>query len=328
MTTSIRSMISRGDSERGLDVSACDGFRLKATVFTPAERPRGTVLINGATAVPATYYRRFAGFLARSGLRAVTYDYRGIGASAPPTLRGFEATMSDWAELDARGLFHFVRSEWEEPVALVGHSFGGQLIGLVDELRHASGALLVGAQLGYFGYWPLLERPRLWAIWRGLVPAATAAYGFLPGKLGLGNDLPSGVAREWARWCSQPGYLLSEHPSARVRFALFDKPVRFYSFGDDDYAPERAVEELIALFVNSKLDRRRFDAAELGVDEVGHFGFFRPRLAETLWPEALQFLDATCSGRSPAPSEIERKPDELWGFDVNEVMADLNYGRA
>jgi predicted alpha/beta hydrolase len=329
MTTSFRSMITRGYSERGVDVAASDGFRLAARVFMPAGPARGTVLINGATAVPAAYYGRFAGFLARSGLRVVTYDYRGIGASAPPTLRGFQATMSEWAELDARAMFHFARSEWAEPVALAGHSFGGQLIGLVDELRQASGALLVASQLGYFGYWPLLERPRLWMIWRALVPAATAAYGYLPGKLGLGSDLPSGVAREWARWCSQPGYMISEHPSARVRFALFDKPVRLYSFSDDDYAPRRSVDELISLFVNAKLEHRRFEPADLGLDELGHFGFFRPRLAETLWPEALEFLDASLAGKTPAPPAIERKrPDELWGFDAADVLADLDYGRA
>ena len=329
MSTSSPSMIARGFSERDLVVSAIDGFQLSAKVFTPEDKPRGTVVINAATAAPQQYYQRFARFLARSGLRVVTYDYRGVGRSAPPTLRGFEATMVQWADLDARAIFRLARSEWLEPVALVGHSFGGQLIGLVDELRHAAGALLVGSQLGYYGYWPLIERPRLRVIWQALVPAATAAYGYLPGKLGLGHDLPYGVAREWARWCSQPGYLLSEQPAARARFAHFLKPVRLYSFTDDDYAPRRAVEELTNLFVNTRLDHRRLEPRDIGVDEVGHFGFFRPRLERSLWPEALEFLNAVIEGKKPeSKRRVENKLEELWTFDSSDVIADLNYGRA
>jgi predicted alpha/beta hydrolase len=328
MSTSSPTILARGFSERDLDVCSTDGFRLSARLFSPAGRARGTVVINAATAAPQQYYQRFARFLAGSGLRTLTYDYRGVGRSAPPTLRGFEASMVQWADRDARAIFRLARSEWAEPVALVGHSFGGQLIGLVDELRQSAGALLVGAQLGYYGYWPLLARPRLLMIWRALVPAATAAYGYLPGKLGLGHDLPYGVAREWARWCSQPGYLLSEQPAARARFAQFLKPVRLYSFTDDDYAPRRAVDELGSLFVNTPIDHRRLDPRDIGVDEVGHFGFFRPRLERMLWGEALEFLNAVIEGRKPEGGPRRRDPpEELWNFDTADVIADLNYGR-
>jgi predicted alpha/beta hydrolase len=329
MGTSSRTMIARGFSERDLDVSATDGFRLAARLFSPSGSARGTVVIHAATAAPQQYYQRFARFLAGSGLRTLTYDYRGIGRSAPPTLRGFEATLVQWADRDARAIFRLARTEWAEPVALVGHSFGGQLIGLVDELHEAAGALLVGSQLGYYGYWPLLDRPRLLMIWRGLVPAATAAYGYMPGKLGLGHDLPYGVAREWARWCSQPGYLLSEQPAARARFAHFLKPVRLYSFTDDDYAPRRAVEELSNLFVNADLDHRRLDPRDAGVDEVGHFGFFRPRLERALWGEALEFLHAVIEGKKPEGRPTRTAAiEELWSLDTADVIADLNYGRA
>jgi predicted alpha/beta hydrolase len=167
-------------------------------------------------------------------------------------------------------------------------------------------------------------------IWRGLVPAATAAYGYLPGKLGLGHDLPSGVAREWARWCSQPGYLLSEHPAARARFAHFLKPVRLYSFTDDEYAPRRAVEELASLFVNAPIDSRRLEPRDLGVEKIGHFGFFRPRLERTLWSEALEFLNAVIEGKNPPVRRNEslHNVEELWSFDAADILADLNYGRA
>ena len=91
-------------------IEAVDGFGVQARVYEPAAAAAATVLIHGATATPQSYYRRFAEYLAQAHMRVVTYDYRGIGASRPPTLRGFSATMSQWATHDARAviaaLFH------------------------------------------------------------------------------------------------------------------------------------------------------------------------------------------------------------------------------
>ncbi|MFX8496838.1 alpha/beta hydrolase, partial [Acinetobacter baumannii] len=39
-------------------------------------------------------------------------------------------------------------------------------------------------------------------------PAMTRIFGYLPAKkLGWGEDLPTHVARQWAEWCSNPGYV-------------------------------------------------------------------------------------------------------------------------
>src|SRR5262249_35081851 len=75
------------------EVEAADGEVLGATMFPPSGRGLGTVLVHGATAVPQSYYRHFAAFLATRGMRVITYDYRGVGASRPASLRGFSATM-------------------------------------------------------------------------------------------------------------------------------------------------------------------------------------------------------------------------------------------
>ncbi|HMJ14611.1 MAG TPA: alpha/beta fold hydrolase, partial [Polyangiaceae bacterium] len=126
-------------------LETADGHELAGTLYaSQAVSPLGTVIINSATAAPQVFYRRYAQYLARSGARVLTYDYRGIGQSRPESLRGFAATLSDWAEYDARAAFQFVSAEFpNSPLAFVGHSFGGQLIGLVDEVRSAKAAVLV-----------------------------------------------------------------------------------------------------------------------------------------------------------------------------------------
>jgi len=284
------------------------------------------VVINGAAAVPQSYYRRFAEHLAASSYRVLTYDYRGIGASRPDRLRGFRASMTDWAMYDARAALDASRREDPElPLVLVGHSFGGQLLGLLDETREAKGAVLVGAQLGYYGHWPMPERLRLALIWKALIPGLTRMFGYLPGKAGLGEDLPRRVAEEWASWCSHPDYLVSEHPFARTRFARFDRPTLFYSFTDDTFAPEAAVDALIARLASAELSHRRLHPRELGAEVIGHFGFFRPRFADSLWREARWFIQDLVEGRrsfSPSPRRSS------FGVSSDEVLADLEYGRA
>lgn len=285
-----------GSSARQHSIVASDGFDIAARTFEP-RAARATVIINGATAAPQSYYRRFAEWLAIRGLRAVTYDYRGVGASRPKWLQNFSASMTDWALLDARAVHDWVRREYpRDPVVLVGHSFGAQLVGLLDELRHVDAALMVGAQLGWYGHWSGLSRLRLAGIWHLVLPTLTTSLGYLPGWAGLGVDLPAGVADEWARWCRSRDYLVTHHPEARERYARFYAPTLLLSFSDDDFAPERAVRAFVDLLPGTA-EHRHLRPPEVGADRIGHFGFFRPEHELTLWQSALDFFDASLAGR-------------------------------
>ncbi|MFO0668869.1 MAG: alpha/beta fold hydrolase [Polyangiaceae bacterium] len=273
--------------------SARDGFPLASSTFGgPAPR---RVIIAPATGVPRTYYERFAAWLAERGWPALTFDYRGIGDSRPEaTLRGFEADMMDWAEKDLASAVDHARSELgAEHVVIVGHSFGGQAVGLLPNLEHVRGIVGVGAQLGDFRLWPRPDRYAFAAAMFALVPAFTELFGYLPGQLGVGEDLPRGVALQWARWCTQPGYYVAgRRAPRRERLARLSAPVRLYSIGDDRYAPPRAVDALGKLLVSASVERRHLDPRAFG-GAIGHFGFFRPRFADSLWPDVLQFLEET-----------------------------------
>lgn len=307
-------------------IGAVDGLELGATLFHPTRDARGTVIVNGATGVPASYYSSFAEHLAASGLRVVTYDYRGVGASRPDSLRGFSATMSDWAELDARSVLGHVRERFGDgPVFWLGHSFGGQALGLIDDAREVTGAVLVGSQLGDLSCWPLPDRLKLSVLLGGLLPAVTRGFGYLPGAIGVGEDLPKGVAEEWARWCLTRGYFLEAHPVARRRFARFDKPTLLFSMSDDDFAPEPAVAQLMSLLSSAPLEHRRVIPSELGVEAIGHFGFFRPRFTDTLWREVRWFFDDLIDGQRGFRPRRARAP---WNLDDEDVALDLAYGRA
>ena len=314
-----------------VELIAADRAKIGATLFTPvtpAGLSRGTVIIHSATAVPQGYYRRFAEYAARAiGARVLTYDYRGIGRSRPRSLRGFRATLTDWARLDASAAHEYVRARFPgEPFAVIGHSFGGQLVGLIDEPRGASGMVMVGAQLAYYRDWPAKEHNKLAFVWRMLVPISNALFGYMPGRFGLGEDLPRGVAQQWADWCLHPDYLISEHLDARERYARFDVPTLFYSFSDDEYAPPAAVDHLLRRLRRAPLTHVHLAPAERGADAIGHFGFFRPRFSGTLWREAATFLTDALNGRDP--QHVPALPAEPLLSLGEEVMADLQYGRS
>jgi predicted alpha/beta hydrolase len=317
-------MESRRVEQEPIDLYAADGQRLGATWFHPlVTEPRAAVIINGATAVPASYYARFAEHLAARSLSVLTYDYRGVGASRSRGLDGFHASMTDWAHYDARAALDHVQERLPgTPMVLVGHSFGGQLIGLLEEANHAALAVLVGAQLGYYGHWPQPERARLALMLNFVLPLMTRTFGYLPGWTGIGEDLPRGVAEEWARWCTDPDYFMGTYPDARDRFARFGRPTLFYSFTDDDFAPQPATARLVELLGSAELVHRRVRPRELGAASVGHFGFFRPRFAATLWRETIRFIDDGLAGRRFTPDRTATAC-----ISEEEIMAELAYGR-
>jgi predicted alpha/beta hydrolase len=306
-----------------LAVLADDGHPVPVRVYEPAGPARATVLVTAGTAIRQSYYARFASYLGRHDLRTVTFDYRGIGDARPASLRGFEASMRDWALLDTRAVLAWVQAQrGRAPVLLVAHSFGAQMIGLVDELAGVDGAVMVGAQLGYVGHWPTLARARIELLFRAGVPLLTRTLGYMPG-IGLGGvDLPGGVAREWARWCRSPEYLISHHEDARARFARFDRPTLFYSFTDDvGFAPEPAVEAFLASLSGAPVVHRRLAPRDVGVRSVGHFGFFRQAHEGSLWAEARDYLHDLAAGRPPRARA--RRPGALFELTAEEIAQDL-----
>ena len=54
------------------------------------------------------------------------------GYNQPKSLVGFKASMSDWAALDVTAAVAWMRERYKTlPLTYVGHSFGGQALGLL-----------------------------------------------------------------------------------------------------------------------------------------------------------------------------------------------------
>src|SRR6201996_6363316 len=155
-----------------ITIPATDGYSLAAPLFLPRGAKRHAVVISSATATPRKIYRGFAGYLAHRGCAVLTYDYRGIGDSRQKSLvgynqfkslKGFKATMADWAALDVTAAVAWMRERYKAmPLAYVGHSFGGQALGLLGNNTEVSRALLIAAQAGY---WKLIAPPERYRVY-------------------------------------------------------------------------------------------------------------------------------------------------------------------
>ena len=274
-----------------LRLAARDGFPLAATLHSPSASSGRAALIMPATGVPQEYYAKFADYLAARGFTALTFDYRGIGRSLEGDVRAVNARMRDWALLDGAAALSLL-FEKHSKVFLVGHSFGGQAFGLLPGAERAAAGFMVGSQSGYWKNWPALGRAWLWPVTHVALPLLSELHGYFPSsRFGFGEDLPKGVAIEWARWCRNPTYLVGDLGVADL-YARFAAPLRAYAIADDALAPAGAVRKLLELYPSSRSELREVSPRELGERRIGHFGFFRERFRDTLWREAADWLEA------------------------------------
>jgi predicted alpha/beta hydrolase len=278
-----------------LRIAAADGYALGATLFAPdAPNGRGAI-VNAAMGVKRGFYAPFAAHLASRGFTVITYDYRGIGDSRPPRLRGFPARLADWGERDFSGVLDWVGAQYPAArVLVIGHSVGGQIVALAPNADRIAAMLGVAVQSGYWGHWPMPRKLGIWALWHALMPLGVRAVGFFPSRrLGLGEDLPPGVARQWAEWGRSPHYIAGPPGGAvRDRFARLRLAIRAYSFSDDNFAPRPAVDALLGFYRGATpVEHVHATPAEHGVRRIGHFGFFRQDSAPGLWVDAGDWLE-------------------------------------
>lgn len=285
-----------------ITIPATDGYSLAATLFLPRGAKRHAVLISSATATPRKIYRGFAGYLAHRGCAVLTFDYRGVGDSRqravegddkPKSLAGFKADMADWAKLDITAAVTWMRQRYHNlPLSYVGHSFGGQTLGLLANNSEVSRALLVAAQAGYWKLMTSPERYRVYGFLNFVGTPLTTVLGYAPGWAGLGMDLPKGVFQQWAKWVNSPRYLFDDDSlSGLSNYEKYTHPMRALCFSDDPWATQPAVELLCSFYSATKPEIMALTPADLGVPRIGHLGFFRPEHRDTLWRGAAEWLE-------------------------------------
>jgi predicted alpha/beta hydrolase len=304
-------------TSRPFELRARDGRGLAAHWFAAeAGRRRGVVVLNGATGFPQTFYFKLAQYLAERGYEALAYDYRGMGlsgpggmglsgpgrthASTPRDLAGETARMSDWGLLDMPAALD---AAWQRarglPVITLGHSVGGQFLGLLRNHALACAHVQIATSVGYWRWEGAPFKYLAWWFWRVHGPALLAIRGSVPSGGGwAGLPLPRGVFEEWRRWCLRPGHFgpdLSSYLSGHV-FAEIRAPLLSLGFTDDPIATRRTVAALDEFYPNAARESRWYSPRDLGVKRIGHEGFFSSRHRDSLWRPVVDWIDARAGG--------------------------------
>ena len=258
------------------------------------------VVIAAAIGVPQRYYTAFAQWLAAHGYAVTTFDYRGHAESLHGPLRGVKANLLDWAD-DCGAVAQHLRAQQPQwPLYWVGHRVGAQLPGMNTSALPIDGMLVIASGSGYWkdNAPPTRRKVLLW--WHVIAPVMTTLCGCLPGKKwGLVGDLPAGVVWQWRAWCMHPNYGIGvEGEPLRKAYAAARYPLHAFSVEDDEMMSWRSTASLVSWYRNSPQSVERLRMLDVPGRRIGHFGFFRQEMEQSLWPRALAVLERWRRGES------------------------------
>ncbi|WP_260958051.1 alpha/beta hydrolase family protein [Pseudomonas citri] len=272
-----------------ITLQADDGYRLAATRYAAVGPIKGNLIMAGATGVQQRFYRRFAEHANSQGYNVLTLDYRGVGQSSPKTLKGFDMSYLDWGFRDLAAAVDFMHDDM--PLYWVGHSFGGHALGLLPNHHKITAAYCFGTGAGWAGWMPKAEARKVRFLWSCVLPVIVSVKGYMAWSLlGMGDDLPLGVYKDWRRWCKHPHYFFDDpamEPVTRL-YAEVRMPCIFSNAVDDPWAPPASRDAFIKGYRNAAILTRDLHSTNPR-EPIGHMGYFRASAMET-WDEMLQWF--------------------------------------
>lgn len=279
-----------------LNISCRDGVELSGWLIPSSTPAKGVIQINPATAVLSRLYRPLADYLAACGWHTLCYDYRGTGDSRHSSLKPRQIGFTTWADHDVSDVTRYVHNRFNGlPHFAIGHSFGGHALGFSDTTNLLNGAVLIASHAGCYRHVRgFRERQKVRFLLKVLLPATGYFMNTIPGrKLGIGDDLPAGVAFEWSRWTSMENYFFDDTTlNAKARFAAVKVPLLSIGLDDDPWASPHAIDVIARHFTGTTVERWQRGPQHSHDHAIGHMGFFRAQHRDTLWPELEQWISA------------------------------------
>ncbi len=251
------------------------------------------IIIAPATGVLQSFYKNIAGFFRENNITTITFDYSGIGRSLHGTIKNESSCLGTWGNRDLEAVIRHATENFPgHKIILLGHSIGGQLIGLAPSSGRAAKIILIGAQSGYWKYWKGLSRIRMWAYWFLLVPVLTKLFGYFPSKkFSRMENIPKNAAQQWAKWCRSREYLFADIPRTNLYFDKTACELTAIRMSDDFFAPKEAVEWLTAKYSNARIKDIYLSPASFNVLTIGHFSLFTEKFRDSIWDLLLKEIN-------------------------------------
>ena len=278
-----------------------DGTRIWISCYAPERSIKKVIIVAPGVGLTHEYYDLFAYFLQQQGFAVVTFDYRGMGKSAPEKLSGYEASMHQWAVQDINAVLLYVKQNYSgQEIIYIGHCMGGEIIGLAPASQYVNQIVLVSSALTCEKLYPW-DRRVLLKISKTKSRLLSWLLGYAPANKKRNREkIPKGVYMQLANWCDNPNGLFDAFPDNNYR--KINVPLLAYTFTDDWYCPPKAVKELLNHFANASVTWYHLNPKEIGLKQVGHIDFFNAAMQSTLWKSLLQWINK--GERNPAEEDF------------------------
>ena len=270
---------------------------LAATVYRPKNEMKAAVMIAPATGIKRQFYHNFATYLAESGFGVLTFDNEGTGESLNSALAKCDASLISWGRHDMPAVLDALQDEFADVTYhLIGHSAGGQLIGLMPNYKAIASVFNVACSSGQIKNMAMPYKLKAMGFMDAFIPLTNLTFGYTPSdKIGMGEPLPRGVARQWREWCNGAGYIKTAFgKSIHTHFYdEIDMPALWLGFSDDEIANSKNMDDMIRVFSKMPVEKRFFEPKEFGLNSIGHMRYFSSRThakAPQLWQMAVDWL--------------------------------------
>lgn len=261
---------------------------LSATLFDD-NSSEIVLIIASATGVKQEYYSKFAKYAENNGITVITFDYNGIGHSLKSPIAELKTDAADWGSNDLESIIQYVINNYpKSKKVIIGHSIGGQIIGLAKSSNKLDKIVLIAAQSGYWKYWKGIERIKMWLNWYILFPFLVLTFGYLKSKKISGmENLPKNVANQWRNWGKNRDYIFSDKSISETFYETIETDITAYSIDDDAFAPKEAVKWMTEKYKNAKIKSVHLNPIDFQTNKIGHFGIFKDRFKNTIWTQIL-----------------------------------------
>ncbi len=277
-----------------IKIKCADKIELSATLFSPVGAIKAAVMLGPATGIKRQFYTPFAEYLVEHDYAVITFDNRGIGDSLTGKIKDCKASLVDWGTLDLSAALEYLKKNFPNTIYhLIGHSAGGQLVGLMPNALELSSIFNYACSSGRTKNMKSFFWLQAHFFMNIFIPFNNLLFGYTNTQwVGMGEPLPKQVAKEWAEWCNGKGYVQTAFGKT-VHQHLYDEihcPSIWINATDDTIANDENVEDMLEVFTKLKAERLTLDPKEYGFDEIGHMKFFS-RKKKKLWTIAVEWLE-------------------------------------
>ena len=257
-----------------------DNYKLAAQ-FYPANNhsKQYPVLICPATGITKVFYHAFAEWLNQQGYAVLSFDFRGIGESLHGAIKDSTASIADWGMLDIPAAIDTLLARTQaEKVIIIGHSAGGQLLGITPNYQKVAKVLAIAGSTGHVK--DLKGKTKLLApvMFNVVFPLSSLVKGYGATQfIGMGENLPKRVAKQWAEFCSKPGYVTNTIGKTIFEdyHANIQCPITALAATDDEIATRANVKDLLRLYPNAPTKFIELNPQQLGYKQIGHMLMFK-----------------------------------------------------